>query len=86
MVARESDNQQSENRSAYSPGDSVIDTEWRRAAARLLGSARSEKKAAAARQNGKRGGRPKNYQVGEETRKRIADSMKRRWAERKGAE
>jgi hypothetical protein len=82
MVANK---RQSENWGAVIPGGDVIDTEWRRMAARLMGSVRSEKKAAAARQNGKLGGRPKNYQVGEETRKRIADSMRRRWAERKDA-
>jgi hypothetical protein len=59
------------------------DAERRREAARLMGAVRSERKAEAARANGKLGGRPRNHRVSDETRQRIADSMKQRWVERK---
>jgi hypothetical protein len=57
----------------------------RREAARLLGRVRSEKKANAARENGKRGGRPRDYVVSEETRRRISEAAKRRWERQKDA-
>lgn len=49
-------------------------------AARLLGQMKSEKKAAASRQNGQKGG---SHVVTEEMKQRISEAQKRRWAARK---
>ena len=60
--------------------------ELRREAARLLGRVRSERKTIAARENGKLGGRPKDYAVSEDTKRRIAEGVRRRWMQRKDEE
>lgn len=52
--------------------------EARREAARLMGMARSAAKAAAARENGKAGGRKKGTPQSPETRAKIAAAMKAR--------
>ena len=49
-------------------------------AARILGQMKSEKKAAAARENGRKGGA---HVVTEEMRQKISESQKKRWAARK---
>ncbi|MDX1935250.1 MAG: hypothetical protein SFU56_21845 [Capsulimonadales bacterium] len=46
-------------------------------AARLLGSVRSERKAATSRENAKKGGRPKGFSPSEESRRKQSESMKR---------
>jgi hypothetical protein len=59
------------------------DEQVRREAARAMGSARSERKAQAARENGKQGGRPQGMKVDEESRQRQSEALRRAWAERK---
>lgn len=54
------------------------DEEKRRSAARLMGQANTEAKAQAARENGKRGGRPKGMVVSEETRRKISEAKRQR--------
>lgn len=49
-------------------------------AARILGQMKSDKKTAAARENGKKGG---THVVTDEMRQKISESQKRRWADRK---
>jgi len=61
----------------------ATDEQTRRAVAQALGSVRSERKGVAARENGKQGGRPKGMAVGEESRKRQSEAMRRVWLERK---
>lgn len=50
--------------------------EARSQAARLLGRSKTEAKARAARENGRKGGRPKGIPVSEETRRKMGDSKK----------
>src|SRR5579863_5731122 len=52
--------------------------------ARILGSIRTEKKARASRENGKKGGKPKGTPMSEETKAKIAAAMRKRTAERTG--
>ena len=59
------------------------DPDARSEAARLLGTIRSERKANAVRENARLGGRPKGMTLTDETRQRIAEAQRRRWAERK---
>ena len=56
------------------------DADARREAARLMGQASTEAKVLAARENGKRGGRPKGMVVSEETRRRISETKRLRAA------
>lgn len=58
------------------------DADARKEAARLLGQSRSEAKIRAARENGRKGGRPKGIPVSEETRKKMSESKKTRDARR----
>ena len=53
-------------------------------AARQMGSVRSAKKAAAVRENGKRGGRPVGTPQSQETREKIAQAARERWAKHRG--
>lgn len=62
------------------------DAETRREAARLMGQAATEAKAKAARENGKRGGRPKGMVVSEETRRKISESRRDRNRGQPGSE
>lgn len=54
-----------------------------REAARIAGSKRTERKAATARENGKKGGRPAGTLASEETKLRMSNSQKARWERRK---
>lgn len=56
-----------------------------RTAMALLGKRTSERKTAAVRLNGKRGGRPKGTTVSAETKAKIAASNQAAWARRKSA-
>ena len=56
------------------------DADARREAARLMGQVSTEAKTQAARDNGKRGGRPKGMVVSEETRRRISETKRLRAA------
>ena len=56
------------------------DADARREAARLMGRASTETKAQAARENGKRGGRPRGMVVSEETRRKISETKRLRAA------
>ncbi len=56
------------------------DADARREAARLMGQASTEVKAQAARENGKRGGRPRGMVVSEETRRKISETKRLRAA------
>jgi len=62
-------------------GDS--DPVERSEAARLLGKVSTDRKAEAARENGKLGGKPKNATDSEETRRLKSDKAKAAWALRK---
>lgn len=59
------------------------DRETRQQAARQMGSSRSERKAVAAWENGKCGGRPKSYRVSAESKARQAEAMGVSWQMRK---
>ncbi len=50
----------------------------RREAARLMGQVRTDAKATAARENGKRGGRPKGIPMSDETRRKISEAKRAR--------
>ena len=54
------------------------DADTRRLAARMMGQASTNAKAAAARANGKKGGRPKGIPASEETKRRISEARRRR--------
>ncbi len=54
------------------------DADARREAARLMGQASTEAKVLAARENGKRGGRPKGMVVSAETRRKISETKRSR--------
>ena len=54
------------------------DGDARREAARLMGQASTEQKAAAARTNGRKGGRPKGIPASEETKRKISEARRRR--------
>lgn len=65
------------------------DAETRSEAARVMGQARSEKKAVAVRENGKLGGRPKNIPASDSVKKSVSEAQKlrwRRWREQKAAD
>lgn len=53
------------------------DGDARREAARLMGQASTEQKAAAARTNGRKGGRPKGTPASEETKRKISEARRR---------
>ena len=53
------------------------DADTRRLAARMMGQASTNAKAAAARKNGKMGGRPKGIPASEETKRKISESRRR---------
>ena len=53
------------------------DAAARREAARLMGQATTVQKATAARENGRRGGRPKGIPASEETRRKISEARRR---------
>ena len=67
IVARD-DNQE--------PKLNAEDPENRHIAAKLLGQAKSEAKAKAARENGKLGGRPKGTVVSDETKRKISETKR----------
>jgi hypothetical protein len=56
----------------------VAQEELRNRAARLIGQARTEAKARAARENGRKGGRPPGIPVSEETKRKISEAMRNR--------
>jgi hypothetical protein len=58
--------------------------EARSEAARLMGSSKSDRKRAAAQENGQLGGRPKGTGQSEETKRKIAEAARQRWAKRRG--
>lgn len=58
--------------------------ETRSEAARLMGSARTAKKAAAAKVNAVKGGRPKGFIVSEETRRKMSEGIRRAKARKSG--
>lgn len=60
--------------------------EARRIIGALMGKATSDRKAAASRENAKLGGRRKGFAHSDATRTKIAESNKRRWAERQQGE
>lgn len=70
------------------PGATLQDgtEEARREAARLMGSARSERKTLTARENGKSGGRPKGVGQSDETKAKISEAALARAAVRKEAQ
>ena len=53
------------------------DADARQEAARLMGQARTDAKTAAARENGKKGGRPKGIPASAETKRKISESRRR---------
>ena len=57
--------------------------EARQEAARIMGGVTSEAKTRAARENGKRGGRPKGIPASAETRRKLSEAKRKRDAERK---
>ena len=57
--------------------------EARREAARLMGLARTERKAASSRKNGQAGGRPKGSPMSEDAKARISAANRARWAAKK---
>ena len=64
--------------------DGQTGDEERRAAAAALGRARTPAKAAAARENAKKGGRAAGSKLTPEHRAALAEAQKRRWARVKG--
>lgn len=58
------------------PSDEDVSAEARAQAARLMGQVRSEAKARAARENGRRGGRPPGIPQSEETRRKISQAKR----------
>jgi len=56
------------------------DSEARREAAKTMGSASTEAKTRAARENAKKGGRPKGMNVSEETRRKISETKRKKKA------
>ena len=74
-----------EETAAASPAVKDASEEARREAARLMGLAKSEEKAAAARENGKLGGRKVGTPQSEETKAKISAAALARAAERKAA-
>jgi DNA invertase Pin-like site-specific DNA recombinase len=56
----------------------VGDVDALREAARLMGQVSTQAKAAAARENGKRGGRPKGIPMSAETRRKIGEARRAR--------
>ena len=63
-------------------GSSRGDMDALREAARLMSQVSTEAKAAAARENGKRGGRPKGIPMSAEARRKISETMRQRAAAR----
>ena len=59
-------------------GSSTGDMIALREAARLMGQVSTEAKAAAARENGKRGGRPKGIPMSAEARRKISEAKRAR--------
>ncbi len=57
-------------------GVSVSGSDALHEAARLMGQVSTEAKAAAARENGKRGGRPKGIPMSAEARRKISESKR----------
>lgn len=66
---------------AGSPAAKDASEEARAEAARLMGSARSARKTAAVRENGKLGGRPKGSTQTPEAKERMAAARKALWAD-----
>ena len=63
---------------ANAAGTSVSAVEALREAARLMGQVSTQAKAAAARENGKRGGRPKGIPMSAEARRKISEAKRAR--------
>jgi hypothetical protein len=61
-------------------------TDARSEAARLMGRVRSERKTIAARENGRKGGRPEGYKLSEETKQKIGAANRARWEQKRQAE
>lgn len=59
-------------------GTSVSAADALREAARLMGQVSTQAKAAAARENGKRGGRPKGIPMSAEARRKIGEARRAR--------
>jgi hypothetical protein len=57
----------------------------RREAARVLGQAATQRKGVAARENGKKGGRPKGGATSEESRARMREAQRRRRSQERAA-
>jgi len=57
---------------------SDVNADARKEAARLMGMASTQAKAAAARENGKRGGRPKGIPMNAEGRRKISEAFRAR--------
>jgi hypothetical protein len=64
--------------------EAKAEAEERREAARRLGQARSERKAAAVRENGKKGGRPPGSRNSAETKARMQQAQLKRRAREQG--
>ena len=58
-------------------GIRVMDTNALHEAAKLMGQVSTQAKAAAARENGKRGGRPKGIPMSPEARRKISESRRK---------
>ncbi len=63
---------------ADATGIGVSDPNALREAARLMGQVRTHAKAVAARENGKRGGRPKGIPMTAEARRKISEALRQR--------
>ena len=66
---------------ASAAGAKASETNALHEAARLMGQVSTEAKAAAARENGKRGGRPKGIPMSAEARRKIGDAKRARTAQ-----